>query len=66
MQLPKTRWSKKTPKLKAHLAPSRWMASGQRWLRGMNLALELGPRVQKDLESDESLAPLKRQKIYTM
>lgn len=32
----------------------------------MNLALELGPRVQKDLESDESLAPLKRQKIYTM
>lgn len=30
----------------------------------MNLALELGPRVQKDLESDESLAPLKREDLH--
>jgi len=55
----KTRWSEGLPKLKAHSAPSRWMASGQRLLLDVNLAPELGPGMEKDLESDESPAPLR-------
>lgn len=35
------------------------MASGQRFPLDMNLVLELEPGMEKDLESDESLVPLR-------